>query len=57
MQHSACARQEALPKQGDQIGRILANWAIIYFGQVFENYRISTKFLATFSTVKIIEKI
>jgi hypothetical protein len=27
--------------QGDQIGRILAHWTIVYictFGQVFENY-------------------
>jgi hypothetical protein len=27
--------------QGDQIGRIFAYWAIVYFGQFSENYRSS----------------
>jgi hypothetical protein len=35
--------------QGDQIGRIFTQWAIVYFGQWFENYRSSPNFLATFS--------
>jgi hypothetical protein len=26
-------------KQGDQIGRIFAHWAIVSFGQFFENYK------------------
>jgi hypothetical protein len=26
-------------QQGDQIGRIFAYWAIVYFGQFFENKR------------------
>jgi hypothetical protein len=29
-------------KQGDQIGRIFAYWAIALFGQFFENFRWST---------------
>jgi hypothetical protein len=33
--------------QGDQIGRIFAYWVIDCFGQFFENYRSSPKFLAT----------
>jgi hypothetical protein len=35
-------------RQGDQIGRIFAHWAIVYFGQFFENDRRSLNFLATF---------
>jgi hypothetical protein len=34
--------------QGDQIGRIFAQWAIVYFGQWFEIYIISANFWATF---------
>jgi hypothetical protein len=34
--------------QGDQIGRIFAQWAIVYFGQWFENYIQSANFWATF---------
>jgi hypothetical protein len=30
--------------QGDRIGRVFAQWAIVYFGQLFENYRSSTLF-------------
>jgi hypothetical protein len=33
--------------QGDQIGRILAHWAAVYFGQFFENYRSSPNFWST----------
>jgi hypothetical protein len=29
-------------RQGDQIGRIFAYWAILFIGQLFENYRNST---------------
>jgi hypothetical protein len=35
--------------QGDQIGRILAYWAIVFFGQSFENHRSSLNVLAIFS--------
>jgi hypothetical protein len=31
-------------EQGDQIGRIFAHWAIVYFGQCFENYSSSANF-------------
>jgi hypothetical protein len=34
--------------QGGQIGRIIAYWVIVYFGQFFENYRTSPKIWATF---------
>jgi hypothetical protein len=34
--------------QGDQIGRILAYSVIVYFKQLFENYRSSATFWATF---------
>jgi hypothetical protein len=34
-------------RQGDQIGLIFAQWAIVFFGQCFENYRSSANFLAT----------
>jgi hypothetical protein len=34
--------------QGDKIGRIFAYWAIYFFGDIFENYRRSPNFLATF---------
>jgi hypothetical protein len=33
--------------QGDQIGRIFAHWAIVYFGQIFETLKSSPYFLAT----------
>jgi hypothetical protein len=35
--------------QGDQIGRIFAQWAIIYFGRFVENRKSSPYFCATFS--------
>jgi hypothetical protein len=38
------------PEQGDQIGRIFVNWANVYFGQFFENYRIIPHFWTTFFT-------
>jgi hypothetical protein len=34
-------------KQGDQIGRIFAGWAIVFFVQLFKNNRSSPHFLAT----------
>jgi hypothetical protein len=34
-------------QQGDQIGQIFAHWAVVYFGQCFENYRSSGKFWTT----------
>jgi hypothetical protein len=34
--------------QGDQIGRIFAHWAIVFFGQLNENYRSSANSWATF---------
>jgi hypothetical protein len=37
------------PKQGDQIGRIFAQWEIIYFGRLVENRKSSPYFCATFS--------
>jgi hypothetical protein len=35
-------------KQGDQIGRIFAHLAFVFFGQFFEKYRNSANSLATF---------
>jgi hypothetical protein len=40
-------------EQGDQIGRIFANWAIVYFGQLYENFRISPHFGPFFFSVKL----
>jgi hypothetical protein len=34
--------------QGDQIGRIFAQWATVYFGQFFLNYRSSPHMCSTF---------
>jgi hypothetical protein len=34
-------------KQGDQIGRIFAQWVTVCFGQLFENDRNIPKFRAT----------
>jgi hypothetical protein len=34
-------------RQGDQIGRIFASWAIVCFGQFFENYKNSPNLGAT----------
>jgi hypothetical protein len=44
---SPTARCSAV-RQGDQIGRIFVDWAIVYFGQFFEIYRTTPKFWATF---------
>jgi hypothetical protein len=38
--------------QGDQIGRILANWAIVFFGQFFVNYRSRPVLGLLFGAVK-----
>jgi hypothetical protein len=34
--------------QGDQIGRIFAHWAIVFFGHILENSRSGTNSLASF---------
>jgi hypothetical protein len=39
--------------QGDQIGRIFAHWALVVFGQLFENYRSSPYFWAIFPRKKL----
>jgi hypothetical protein len=45
-------------RQGDQIGRILAYWAIIFFGKFFEYDRMGLNFLGYFfPAVKITFKI
>jgi hypothetical protein len=36
-------------RQGDQIGRIFAQRATVYFGQFLENYKSSPHLCATFS--------
>jgi hypothetical protein len=41
-----------LSEQGDQIGRFLAHWAIVYFGPLVAKYRSSPNFWATFFRVK-----
>jgi hypothetical protein len=33
-------------RQGDQIGRISAYWAIVFFGQSLENYNTGSNFWA-----------
>jgi hypothetical protein len=40
--------QPSVPKQGDQIGRFFANWATVYFEQLFEDDKSSPHFWATF---------
>jgi hypothetical protein len=40
-------------KQGDQIGRILAYWVVVYFGQFLEDYMRRSNFCPTFSTVQM----
>jgi hypothetical protein len=35
-------------QQGDQIGRIFAQWEIVHFGQFFENYKNRPRCCATF---------
>jgi hypothetical protein len=34
----------SVPEQGDQIGRIFAYWAIVFFEQCFENDRSGGNF-------------
>jgi hypothetical protein len=38
-------------------GQIYSLWAIVYFGNMFENRRSRPNFWATFSTVLVIDKI
>jgi hypothetical protein len=40
-------------RQGDQIGRIFAHWAILFFGQFIENYRSCANSRTALSTVSI----
>jgi hypothetical protein len=39
--------------QGDQIGRIFAEWVIVYLWQFFENYQESHIFWLLFPTAKV----
>jgi hypothetical protein len=39
--------------QGDQIGRIFAQWVIVYSGQVFFNYRSSPHCWAAFQQLRL----
>jgi hypothetical protein len=39
----------SLYNQCDQIGRIFAQWAIVYFGQLLKKHKSSPNFCATFS--------
>jgi hypothetical protein len=34
--------------QGDQIGRIFAQWTIVFFGPFFDNYKTSSNSLSTY---------
>jgi hypothetical protein len=43
--------RSSIYEQGDQIGRIFAQWAIVYFGQFFENHKSSPNFCATFPKI------
>jgi hypothetical protein len=45
---SAVTIFHVLHQQGDQIGRIFAQWAIFYFKQILENYKSRPHFCATF---------
>jgi hypothetical protein len=45
-------RLMAFRQQGDQIGRVFAPWAIVYFGEFLENHRSSQKLRATFFQCK-----
>jgi hypothetical protein len=36
------------PKQGDRIGQVFACWAGVYFDLLFENYKSSPNYWATF---------
>jgi hypothetical protein len=40
-------------EQGDQICRILSLWAIVYFGQIIENYFWQVVLVATFYNGKV----
>jgi hypothetical protein len=35
--------------QGEQIGRFLSYWVVVYFGSVFVNYRSGQNIIATFN--------
>jgi hypothetical protein len=36
------------PEQGDQIGRIFAQWVVVFFGQLLKIYKNSPQFWSTF---------
>jgi hypothetical protein len=40
--------------QGDQIGRIFANWATLVFGKFLEKYKSSTNFGLLFTSEKVV---
>jgi hypothetical protein len=40
--------------QGDQTGLVFADWAIVYFEQLFENYGSSPNIWTIFSAVKVV---
>jgi hypothetical protein len=52
-----CVEHKFFPggKQGDQIGRIFAIWALVYFGQFFLNYQSNQYFWLLFPTVKVMQ--
>jgi hypothetical protein len=39
--------------QGNQIGIIFVHWVIVYFGQIFENYKRSRHFWTTLSMYSV----
>jgi hypothetical protein len=41
----------AAPNQGDQVGRILAQWTIVYFGQFLIIKKVDHIFVPLFSSV------
>jgi hypothetical protein len=43
-------------RQGDKIGRVFADWAIVYFGLLFENYKSRPNYWATFFHGETCEK-
>jgi hypothetical protein len=41
-------KQTVAPQQGDQIGRIFAYWAVVYFCHFLEKYRCGTNYTDAF---------
>jgi hypothetical protein len=48
MKHFVGGRRAVHLWQGDQIGRIFAQWVIVFFGQFLENYRSITSIFGYF---------